>query len=514
MQHSFDVLILGSGAAGLTLALRLDPRLSVAVICKDELVENSTRYAQGGIAAVLERDDTFAGHIHDTLVAGAGICDPDAVAFTVENAPESIRWLIDLGINFTSNPEHSEYPYHLTREGGHSHRRIIHSADSTGKDLEETLTSTVRKRANVSIFEHHIAIDLYKKGERCCGAYIYNEAAERVDSFAARVTAIATGGASRVYLYSSNPSVSSGDGIAMGYRAGCVVENMEFNQFHPTCLYNAQTGSSLITEAMRGEGAKLLLPDGTRFMPAFDERAELAPRDIVARAIDYEIKRLGIRHVLLDISHKPADFITSHFPGIYKKCLEVGIDITREPIPVVPAAHYTCGGLKVDRYGRTNLAGLYALGEASCTGLHGANRLASNSLLECLVYGASAAKHIDSQLPGAGIAVTVPEWDDSRVNPAREEVLLLHNWEEIRRLMWNYVGIVRSDERLKRAKNRIEMLKPEIHDYYSRHRVNRNFIELRHLIVVAELIVDAAMRRRQSVGLHYNIDCPAANSNP
>ncbi len=512
MQHTFDVLILGSGAAGLSLALRLDSSLAIAVICKDELVENSTNYAQGGIAAVLENDDSFAGHIHDTLIAGAGVCDPEAVKFTVENAPESIKWLIDLGVNFTRNPESSGYPYHLTREGGHSHRRIIHSADSTGKDVEATLIAAVKARPNVKIFENHIAIDFYKKNNLCCGAYIYNCSADRVDSFSARATAIATGGASRVYLYSSNPSVSSGDGIAMGYRAGCVVENMEFNQFHPTCLYNAQTGSSLITEAMRGEGAKLLLPDGTRFMPAFDERAELAPRDIVARAIDYEIKRLGIRHVYLDISHKPADFITEHFPGIYQKCLEVGIDITREPIPVVPAAHYTCGGLKVDLNSRTNIPHLYAIGEASCTGLHGANRLASNSLLECLVFAASAARDITSLLTRTDSVAAVPEWDDSRVERAREEVLLLHNWEEIRRLMWNYVGIVRSDERLRRAKSRIELLKPEIQDYYSRHRVNRNFIELRHLIIVAELIVDAAMRRKQSVGLHYNIDYPATTA--
>lgn len=512
MQHYFDVLIIGSGAAGLSLASRLNAELSVAVICKDEIRENSTYHAQGGIAAVLEPDDSFARHVQDTLIAGAGICDPAAVAFTVENAPECIRWLIDNGINFTRNPAQDGYLYHLTREGGHSHRRIIHSADATGKDLEETLVTTARKRSNVRIFEHHIAVDLHKKNHKCCGAYIYNIKEDRVDAFSAGVTVIATGGASRVYLYSSNPSVSSGDGIAMGYRAGCAVENMEFNQFHPTCLYHPNAGSFLITEAMRGEGARLLLPDGTRFMPAFDERAELAPRDIVARAIDFEIKRLGLRHVLLDISHKPAEFICEHFPGIYKRCLEFGIDITREPIPVVPAAHYTCGGLKVDLNGCTNVPGLYAIGEASCTGLHGANRLASNSLLECLVFAASAAKHIHGVMAGKPPAESVPEWDDSRVDRAREEVLLLHNWDEIRRVMWNYVGIVRSDERLKRAKCRIDLLKAEIQDYYSRHRVNRNFIELRHLIVVAELIVDGAMRRKQSVGLHYNIDYPQAAS--
>jgi L-aspartate oxidase len=508
MQHEFDVLIIGSGAAGLSLAARLDSHVSAAVICKDELKENSTNYAQGGIAAVLETQDSFAAHIQDTLIAGAGICDPEAVKFTVEHAPECIRWLIDLGINFTRNPTDEGYIYHLTREGGHSHRRVIHSADSTGRDLEETLINAVRRRTNVKIFENHIAGDLYRKTDQCCGAYIYNQSADRVDAFSAKATVIATGGASRVYLYSSNPSVSSGDGIAMGHRIGCRVENLEFNQFHPTCLYHPQAGSFLITEAMRGEGAKLLLPDGTRFMPGFDARAELAPRDIVARAIDYEMKRLGIRHVLLDISFKPEGFIRSHFPGIYQKCLEFGIDITREPIPVVPAAHYTCGGLKVDLNGQTDVARLYAIGEASCTGLHGANRLASNSLLECLVFAASAARHIRSLLAADAPVEIVPEWDDSRVERAREEVLLLHNWEEIRRLMWNYVGIVRSNERLRRAKSRIELLKSEIQDYYSRHRVNRNFIELRHLIVVAELIVDCAMRRRQSIGLHYNIDYP------
>lgn len=508
MSNSFDVLIIGSGAAGLSLAIRLAEQYSVAIICKDELRENSTNYAQGGIAAVLETEDSFAAHIQDTMIAGAGLCDPAAVKFTVENAPECIRWLIDMGIGFTRNQGKDGYSYHLTREGGHSHRRIIHSADATGKDLEETLVSAVKKRPNVKIFENHVAVDLCKKDQRCIGAYILNIDEDRVDAFTANATVVATGGASRVYLYSSNPSVSSGDGIAMGYRAGCVVENMEFNQFHPTCLYHPLAGSFLITEAMRGEGAQLLLPDGTRFMTSFDARGELAPRDIVARAIDYEMKRLGIRHVLLDISYKPEGFIRSHFPGIYQKCLEYGIDITREPIPVVPAAHYSCGGLKVDLNGCTNVEGLYAIGEASCTGLHGANRLASNSLLECLVYAASAARHIQSNCAAGIEPAQVPEWDDSKVERAREEVLLLHNWEEIRRLMWNYVGIVRSNERLKRAKSRIELLKAEIQEYYSRHRVNRNFIELRHLIVVAELIVDCAMRRKQSVGLHYNIDFP------
>lgn len=503
MQIFFDVLILGGGAAGLSLALRLDSKFSIAVVCKDILAENSTYYAQGGIAAVLTEEDSFEAHIRDTLVAGAGLCDLEAVKFTVEHAPECIRQLIDLGINFTREGD----SYHLTREGGHSQRRIIHSSDSTGKDLEETLAKEVKRRNNIRVFENHIAIDLFQQDSACLGAYIYNENEDRVDAFAAARTVIATGGAGRVYLYSSNPTVTSGDGIAMGFRAGCIVENMEFMQFHPTCLYHPKSGSALITEAMRGEGAFLRLPDGTRFMPSFDSRAELAPRDIVARAIDYEMKRLGIRHVLLDISHKPCDFIKSHFPTIYNKCLEIGIDITQDPIPVVPAAHYTCGGLKVNLNGQTNISNLYAVGEASCTGLHGANRLASNSLIECLVFGASAAEHI-TRTGKTGREISIPPWDDSRVEKAREEVLLLHNWEEIRRLMWNYVGIVRSFERLRRAQKRIKLLKEEIQDYYSRHRVNRKFIELRHLVITAEIIINAARSRKSSIGLHYNIDCP------
>jgi L-aspartate oxidase len=502
MQHNFDVLVLGSGAAGLSLALRLPQSYNIAVISKDVIGENSTCYAQGGIAAVMTEEDSFDQHVKDTLVAGAGLCNEKAVRFTVENGPECIAWLVENGISFSREND----DWHLTREGGHSQRRILHATDSTGKELENTLISTSRKRNNISFFEQHVAIDLIKKNNRCIGAYVFNEAEDQVDSFIAGATVIATGGASRVYLYSSNPSVVSGDGIAMGSRAGCQIENLEFNQFHPTCMYNPKAGSFLITEAMRGEGARLLRPDGSRFMPDFDERAELAPRDIVARAIDYEMKRLGIRHVFLDISFKSAEFICSHFPNIYQKCLEYGIDITREAIPVVPAAHYTCGGLKVDLDGCTNISGLYAIGEASCTGLHGANRLASNSLLECLVFGKAAARHIAANYrPGAGLS-DAPAWDDSQVNRSREEVLLLHNWDEIRATMWNYVGIVRSNERLIRAERRISLLKEEIHEYYSRHRVNRNFIELRHLAEVAELIVKSALARKQSIGLHYNID--------
>jgi L-aspartate oxidase len=506
MKHEFDVLILGCGAAGLTLALRLPENLSVAVVCKDRIEENSTIYAQGGIAAVLDSSDDFESHINDTLIAGANLNDERAVRFTVENGPECIRWLIDLGIEFTREDKKPASDYHLTREGGHSHRRVIHASDSTGRELEQTLIRAAKGRKNISLFENHVAIDLIKIDHKCTGAYIFVDKSDRVDTFLAGSVVIATGGASRVYLYSSNPSVVSGDGIAMGHRIGCRVENLEFNQFHPTCMYHAKAGSFLLTEAMRGEGAHLLLPDGSRFMQKFDERLELAPRDIVARAIDFEMKRLGIRHVLLDISFKPAEFIRSHFPNIYQKCLEFGIDITREPVPVVPAAHYTCGGLKVDLNGCTDIDGLYAIGEASCTGLHGANRLASNSLLECLVFGTSAARHIEMR-HAKGISRTdAPPWDDSQVAKSREEVLLLHNWDEIRHVMWNYVGIVRSNERLIRAERRIQLLKEEIQQYYSRHRVNRNFIELRHLVVVADLIVKAALQRKQSIGLHYNID--------
>ncbi|MGM0599362.1 MAG: L-aspartate oxidase [Candidatus Rifleibacteriota bacterium] len=506
MKKNFDVLVLGAGAAGLTLALRLPEQMSIAVVCKDEPEENSTKYAQGGIASVLDESDNLDSHVRDTLIAGAGICDESAVRFTVENGPECIKWLLEQGIEFTRAGAYKDAPYHLTREGGHSHRRIIHASDATGEELEKTLLRSARKRQNIKIFSGFVGIDLIKHNDRCVGAYIYNEATDQVDTFIAGAVAIATGGASRVYLYSSNPSVVSGDGIAMGYRAGCRVENLEFNQFHPTCLYQPEGGSFLITEAMRGEGAQLLLPDGTRFMKNFDKRLELAPRDIVARAIDFEMKRLGIRHVYLDISFKSSDFIRSHFPTIFQKCLDKGIDITTEAIPVVPAAHYTCGGLKVDLNGGTAVSGLYALGEASCTGLHGANRLASNSLLECLVFSTSAARHISENYAPLCDVEHVPEWDDSKVEKPREEVLLLHSWEEIRRIMWNYVGIVRSNERLIRAKRRINLLKDEIQEYYARHRVNRNFIELRHLVLVAELIIEAAMQRKKSVGLHYNID--------
>ncbi len=518
-EHVFrhDVLILGSGAAGLSLALRLRDDLSVAVISKRELREGSTLYAQGGISAVLDAKDSIESHVQDTLTAGAGLCDRDAVQFIVERGPDNIRWLLDQGVAFTRNAEYtSAGGYHLTREGGHTHRRIVHAADATGHAVETTLETQVRARANISLYEQHIAVDLItsrhhrndRQESRCLGAYLLNRDSGRVETFLARFVVLATGGANKVYLYTSNPDVSTGDGIAMAWRAGCRVANMEFMQFHPTCLYHPEARSFLITEALRGEGARLLLPDGERFMPRFDARAELAPRDIVARAIDHEMKRLGAECVYLDISHRPADFIIEHFPTIHKRCLELGIDITREPIPVVPAAHYTCGGVMVDRTARTDLAGLYASGEIAYTGLHGANRMASNSLLECLVYSESAAQDIERRMAQSVAPPDVPDWDESRVTEPDEEVVVTHNWDELRRFMWDYVGIVRTNKRLRRAKRRADLLAQEVIEYYSHFRVSNDLIELRNLLEVADLIIQSALRRRESRGLHYTLDFP------
>ncbi|NVZ09275.1 L-aspartate oxidase [Allochromatium humboldtianum] len=516
--HRHDVLILGSGAAGLSLALRLPETLSVAVVSKRELREGSTLYAQGGISAVLDAGDSIESHVQDTLKAGAGLCDRAVVRHVVERGPDNIRWLLDQGVEFTRDTEHGAGAtggYHLTREGGHTHRRVIHAADATGRAIATTLEGQVRDRANVTLYEQHIAVDLITArhlpgyGEhRCLGAYILDLGSGRVETFLARFVVLATGGANKVYLYTSNPDVSTGDGIAMAWRAGCRVANMEFMQFHPTCLYHPQARSFLVTEALRGEGARLLLPDGERFMPRFDPRAELAPRDIVARAIDHEMKRLGSECVYLDISHRPADFVIEHFPTIHARCLELGIDITREPIPVVPAAHYTCGGVMVDRQARTDLPGLYASGETAYTGLHGANRMASNSLLECLVYSEAAAADIvrlSSEVPPPP---EVPNWDESRVTEPDEEVVVTHNWDELRRFMWDYVGIVRTNKRLRRAKRRADLLAQEVIEYYSNFRVGNDLIELRNLLEVADLIIQSALRRRESRGLHYTLDHP------
>jgi L-aspartate oxidase len=520
--HHHDVLILGSGAAGLSLALRLSGNLSVAVVSKRELTEGSTLYAQGGISAVLDAEDSVESHVQDTLRAGAGLCDSQVVRRVVERGPENIRWLLDQGVAFTRNDEFSSAGgYHLTREGGHSHRRVVHAADATGRAVSTTLESRVRASPNISIYEQHIAVDLITarhldpkalqrtgQSNRCFGAYVLDLGSGRVETYLARFVVLATGGANKVYLYTSNPDVSTGDGIAMAWRAGCRVANMEFMQFHPTCLYHPEARSFLITEALRGEGARLLLPDGERFMPRFDSRAELAPRDIGARAIDHEMKRLGAECVYLDISERSADFVISHFPTIYARCLELGIDITKQPIPVVPAAHYTCGGVMVSPSARTDLPGLYASGETAYTGLHGANRMASNSLLECLVYSEFAANDIQRLAPDVPRPPAVQPWDESRVTEPDEEVVVTHNWDELRRFMWDYVGIVRTTKRLRRAKRRADLLQQEVIEYYSNFRVSNDLIELRNLLEVADLIIQSALRRRESRGLHYTTDFP------
>lgn len=509
----FDVLIIGSGAAGLSLALRLPESIRIAVIAKRELSEGNTYYAQGGISAVLDVEDSVDSHVEDTLDAGAGLCDEQTVRLVVEKGPENIQWLLDEGVDFTRDIP-AGGGYHLTREGGHSHRRVIHAADATGQEVESRLESQVMARSNISLFEQHNAIDLIMGAKQgapdnpCLGAYILNKKSNRVETFTAKFTVLATGGASKVYLYTSNPDVSTGDGIAMAWRAGCRVANMEFIQFHPTCLYHPHAKSFLITEALRGEGGKLLLPDGTRFMPRFDKRAELAPRDIVARAIDHEMKRIGADCLYLDISHKPAEFIREHFPNIYAKCLEFGIDITTDPIPVVPAAHYTCGGVITDLKARTDVPNLFAIGETSYTGLHGANRMASNSLLECLVYAQQAALDIEQRLPSVAAPPQVTPWDESRVTDSDEEVVVSHNWNELRHFMWDYVGIVRSNKRLERAKRRINLLRHEIKEYYGNFRVTNDLLELRNLVEVAYLIIHSAQHRKESRGLHFNIDFP------
>lgn len=506
--QKFDVLIIGSGLAGQSAALRLAPHCRVALVSKRSLEDSASGWAQGGIAAVLDSQDSIDAHIRDTLIAGAWLNDEKATRFVVENGRRVIEWLIEQGVPFTKD----ESGYHLTREGGHSARRVIHVADATGLAVQDTLTRKVRSNPNITILEDHIAIDLItgeklgKSDQRCYGAYVLNNRTGEVITLGAPNTLIATGGAGKVYLYTTNPDTSTGDGIAMAYRAGCKVANMEFIQFHPTCLYHPQAKSFLISEAVRGEGGLLKLPDGTRFMLDHDERAELAPRDVVARAIDFEMKKRGLDCVFLDISHKGDEFIRNHFPNIHARCLELGIDITRDPIPVVPAAHYTCGGIVSDLHGRTDVAGLYVAGEASCTGLHGANRLASNSLLECLVFAEAAVLDIlnsqTAKLPA------LPQWDESRVTDADEEVVISHNWEELRRFMWDYVGIVRTTKRLKRAKHRIGLLMREIDEFYANFKVNHDLIELRNLVVTADLIVRCAMQRKESRGLHFSRDYP------
>ncbi|WP_137648739.1 L-aspartate oxidase [Escherichia albertii] len=515
-EHSCDVLIIGSGAAGLSLALRLADKHQVIVLSKGLVTEGSTFYAQGGIAAVFDETDSIGSHVEDTLIAGSGICDRHAVEFVANNARSCVQWLIDQGVLFDTHIQpNGKESYHLTREGGHSHRRILHAADATGKEVETTLVSKAQNHPNIRVLERSNAVDLIISDKiglpgarRVVGAWVWNRNKEAVETCHAKAVVLATGGASKVYQYTTNPDISSGDGIAMAWRAGCRVANLEFNQFHPTALYHPQARNFLLTEALRGEGAYLKRPDGTRFMADFDERGELAPRDIVARAIDHEMKRLGADCMFLDISHKPAEFIRHHFPMIYEKLLGLGINLTKDPVPIVPAAHYTCGGVMVDDYGRTDVDGLYAIGEVSYTGLHGANRMASNSLLECLVYGWSAAEDITRRMPYAHGVSMLPPWDESQVENPDERVVIQHNWHELRLFMWDYVGIVRTTKRLERALRRINMLQQEIDEYYAHFRVSNNLLELRNLVQVAELIVRCAMMRKESRGLHFTLDSP------
>ena len=530
-MQQFDVLIIGSGLAGLTIALRTAAHKKVCLVSKRSINDSASDWAQGGIAAVLNDEDSIENHVQDTLIAGGGLCDEAVTTMVAEHAKEAVEWLIEQGVGFTR--DHDNSSFHLTREGGHSHRRIIHAADTTGHAVQMTLSEKVKQHPNITVMENHIAVDLITArklnanhsletklqpddyntdANACLGAYVLDKSTGKVMTIAAQNTILATGGAGKVYLYTTNPDISTGDGIAMAWRAGCRVANMEFIQFHPTCLFHPHAKSFLISEAVRGEGGLLKLPDGTRFMFEHDERLELAPRDVVARAIDFEMKKRGLDCVYLDISDKPLSFIQSHFPNIYQRCLSFGIDISTTPIPVVPAAHYTCGGVMTDDKGRTDIKNLYVIGESACTGLHGANRLASNSLLECLVFGQTAAEDILSQPTKP--SPQLPYWDESRVTDADEEVLITHTWDELRRFMWNYVGIVRTDKRLSRALHRIHMLRDEVNEFYSNFKISNDLIELRNLLQVAELIVESAISRVESRGLHYSKDHPNTESEP
>ena len=510
-----DVLIIGSGLAGLTSALKLADYKKILIVSKREIEDSSSQWAQGGIAAVMSNEDSVESHVKDTEFVGGGLCNHKVATFVASRGHDAIAWLNDLHVPFSRDEVSHEL--HLTKEGGHSPRRVVHVKDATGRAIQTTLSEKVKAHPNITILENHIAVDLITekkslkvekiKSNRCLGAYLLNNKTGKVITVASQETILAAGGVSKVYLYTTNPDVSTGDGVAMAWRAGCRVANMEFIQFHPTCLYHPKAKSFLISEIVRGEGGLLRLPDGSRFMDQYDKRAELASRDIVARAIDFEMKKRGIDCVYLDISHKSPEFIQSQFPTIYARCLELGIDITKEPIPVVPAAHYSCGGVMTNLSGQTDLAHLYAIGETAYTGLHGANRLASNSLLECLVFGEAVAHHIlQSKVDKSSF--TLPHWDESRVTDADEEILITHTWNELRRFMWNYVGIVRTNKRLSRALHRIHMLRNEVHEFYTNFKVSHNLIELRNLLQVAELIVESAIKRHESRGLHFSRDYP------
>ncbi len=525
MKIDTDFLIIGSGVAGLMFSLKVAAHGQVVLVTKKEMMESNTAHAQGGIASVFHRLDSFDLHIKDTLEAGDGLCNREVVERVVTCGPDCIRELIDLGVHFNlrQGKTADSAQLDLGREGGHSQKRIVHAQDMTGLELETVLVNHVHNHPNITVLEHHIAIDLITWSTRirrgrvttlrddcCCGAYVLDRQADTVKTVSAKITLLATGGAGKVYLYTSNPDVATGDGIAMGYRAGTTIANMEFVQFHPTCLYHPEAKNFLISEAVRGEGARLLDAAGRRFMESYDDSKELACRDVVARAIDTELKKSGADSVFLDISHKPTDFIRQRFPNLYKKCLGFGIDMTTEPIPVVPAAHYMCGGVATDLSGRTDLHHLFAIGETACTGLHGANRLASNSLIEALVYANAAAEQAVSDFQSMDFSSMLepPLWDEVGTVDSDEHIMVAHNWDEIRRLMWNYVGIVRSDKRLARAHRRIETIQAEIHEYYWDFRVSADLIELRNIAVVAELIVKCAQHRKESRGLHYTIQFP------
>ncbi len=513
---SYDALIIGGGLGGMSLALRLaESGLTVGLVTKKPMVESSSHWAQGGIAAAVGEGDSTAKHAEDTLLAGGGLCSRETVEFVTGRGPDCIQWLIEHGVQFTRSSDDNGQ-LHLTREGGHSARRVVHAADATGQAVMTALNECVLGEPRIQTLEEHIVIDLITAaklgrgpGNRCLGAYALDRTAGRVVTLAARAIVLATGGASKIYLYTTNPDTSTGDGIAMGWRAGCRVANLEFVQFHPTCLYHPLAKSVLISEAVRGEGGRLLLPDGQRFMPDHDPRAELAPRDVVARAIDYEMKRGGFDCVYLDISHKPAAEIRKLFPNISARCEKFGIDIATDPIPVVPAAHYTCGGIVTDLEARTDVPGLYAVGECTFTGMHGANRLASNSLLECAVFAESAHDSIVADRPNTeGDLPALPAWDESRVTDPDEQIVVSHNWDELRRFMWDYVGIVRTNKRLQRARHRVKLLQEEIAEFYGNFRVSNDLIELRNLALVAELTISSAQARHESRGLHFNRNYP------